>query len=560
ALGCTASLVYSAAAVFSDHESMLYFESAATILTLVTLGKLLEARSKRSTNTSVTRLLDLSPKIVTVKRGDDYLQIRAEDIKKGDIIAVKSGESLAADGIVISGKTELDVSSITGEHEPVYKTIGDSVLTSSKNISGAFEYRAEKVGEDTILAEIVRLVEQAGNSKPPIARLADKISLYFVPAVLGISVITALAWIIAGDYSAAFRNAVSVLVISCPCALGLATPISVMAGTGRGAEFGVLFKSAEAIEILGKCDTAVLDKTGTITEGKPAVSGYKAVNGTENELFAVAACLESVSTHPLAQAITAKAGEIGVGVPTGEDIVYVPGKGAAGFIDGEYCTAGNRAFMTENGVDVSGDIVPEAGKTAVYVSSGERFIGIIETEDRVRASSAEAINALKHKMKVLMVTGDSESSASALAGRLGIDYKAGVLPGGKEEVISSLRKEGKKVIMIGDGVNDAPALTCADVGMAIGAGTYVAIDSADVVLSKNDLMAADTAVRLSASVMKNIKENLFWALIYNCLGIPLAAGVFAFAGISLTPVYAAAAMSFSSVCVCLNALRLKRFG
>jgi heavy metal translocating P-type ATPase len=559
ALGCTASMVYSFAMAIDDMHGMFYFESAATILTLVTLGKLLEANSKRSTNTAVTRLLDLSPKTVTVKRGDEYVEIKAEDISKGDIIYVKSGESLAADGVIVSGKTELDLSSITGESVPVFKTVGDTVLTSSKNLSGAFEYRAEKVGEDTILAEIVRLVEQAGNSKPPIARLVDKISLYFVPAVIAIAILTAAFWLIMGSPSVAFVNSVSVLVISCPCALGLATPISVMAGTGRGAQFGVLFKSAEAIEMLGKCDTVVLDKTGTITEGKPAVSGYKVYSGDENNLFSVAACLEAGSTHPLAAAIIAKANEMGLTLPAGEDIVYVPGKGAAGFIDGEYCVAGNRDFITENGVNIPVDVIPGEGKTAIYVSHGDDFLGLIETKDNLRANSKTAINSLKKKMNVIMVTGDNESSASALAKELGIDYKAGVLPGGKGEVITSLRNEGKKVIMVGDGINDAPALTAADVGIAIGAGTYVAIDSADVVLSTSDLSAADTAIRLSKSVMKNIKENLFWALIYNCIGIPLAAGVFIFAGLTLTPVYAAAAMSLSSVCVTLNALRLKRF-
>ncbi|MFA6730012.1 MAG: heavy metal translocating P-type ATPase [Eubacteriales bacterium] len=560
ALGCTSSLVYSAILAALGNYHMLYFESAGTILTLVTLGKLLEARSKRSTNTSVTSLLDLSPKTVTVRLGDEYVIKKAEDIQKGDIIAVKSGESLAADGVVVSGKTELDMSSITGEHEPVFKSEGDEVLTSSKNISGYFEYRAEKVGEDTILAEIVRLVEQAGNSKPPIARLADKISLYFVPIVIAVSLITALYWILAGKTYSAFVNAVSVLVISCPCALGLATPISVMAGTGKGAEKGVLFKSAEAIETLGKCSAAVLDKTGTITEGRPVVSKITAdASSSENEILTVAASLESVSTHPLAEAIIEKAKEYGLSIPEGSDVAYIPGKGAAGFVNGEYCAAGNLGFLLENGVAAAGDALVTPGKTAVYVASGDRFLGVIETNDSLRKSSAEAIARLKEKMRVIMVTGDSESSASGLARELGIDFKAGVLPGGKEQIVSSLKSEGKKVMMIGDGVNDAPALSAADVGIAIGAGTYVAIDSADVVLSSNDLGGAVTAVRLSGAVMKNIKENLFWALIYNCIGIPLAAGVFSFAGVSLTPVYAAAAMSFSSVCVSLNALRLKNF-
>ncbi len=559
ALGCTASVVYSVFMLFHDMHEMLYFESAATILTLVTLGKFLEARSKRSTNTAVTRLLDLSPKTVTVKRGEKYEEIKAEELVKGDIIYVKSGESLAADGVIVSGKTELDVSAITGESIPVFRTAGDRVLTSSKNISGAFEYKAEKVGEDTILAEIVRLVEQAGNSKPPIARLVDKISLYFVPAVIGVSLVTAIIWLISGNSSAAFINSVSVLVISCPCALGLATPISVMAGAGRGAELGVLFKSAEAIETLGKCDTVVIDKTGTITEGKPVVSGWKTAKFTENQLFSVAACLEKVSTHPLAAAVTAKADEMGITPPTGEDVVYVPGKGAAGFIEGEYCVAGNRDFLTENGIEIPDDFNPETGKTPIYVSYGDDFLGVIETKDNLRTNSKAAIDSLKTKMRVIMVTGDSESPAAALAKELGIDYKAGVLPGGKGEVVSGLRSEGKRVIMIGDGINDAPALSSADVGIAIGAGTYVAIDSADVVLSKNDLASAGTAVRLSKAVMRNIKENLFWALIYNCIGIPLASGLFTFAGLTLTPVYAAAAMSLSSVCVTLNALRLKRF-
>ncbi len=556
ALGSTASFGYSIYAALNGHTMHLYFDSAAMILTLVTLGKFFEARTKRSTQGSVTGLLDLSPKTVTVIRGDSEVTVDAEELKVGDIIYGRSGESLAADGVVVDGNGELDVSAMTGESQPLFRAEGDEVFTSSKVTSGAFRYRAEKVGEDTFLAKTAAMVEQAGASKPPIARFADKISGIFVPCVLVIALVTALIWyFMTRNGESAIIHAVTVLVVSCPCALGLATPISVMVATGRAAGEGILFKSAEALENACKCDTVVFDKTGTLTTGEMTVDSVIAVNGSEDELLSICAALEEASTHPIAAAILKYYEKK---PPKAEDNVYIPGQGAAGFIDGDYCIAGNARMLRENGVEEQTLDLP-AGVTPVYVARDDRLLGCICLRDRLRSTTEGAIGELKKAgIRVIMLTGDNESSAAAVADGLGIDYAASLLPEGKTNKINELTASGSSVMMVGDGINDAPALASATVGVAVGAGTDIAIDSAEAVLTGSDPMGVVALIDISKRTVKNIRMNLFWALFYNSLCIPIAAGVLHFAGIDMSPAIAAAAMSLSSVCVCTNALRLRR--
>lgn len=556
ALGCTASFGYSLYAALNGHVMHLYFDSAATILTLVTLGKFFEARTKRSTQGSVTDLLDLSPKTVTVMRNGGEVTVEAEELAVGDIISVRSGESLAADGVVVDGSGEVDVSAMTGESQPLFRAEGDEVFTASKVTSGAFRYRAEKVGEDTFLAKTAAMVEQAGASKPPIARLADKISGIFVPCVLLIALITAILWLIFGKNGEnAVIHAVTVLVVSCPCALGLATPISVMVATGRAAKEGILFKSAEALENACKCDVVVFDKTGTLTTGEMTVDSVFTVSGSEDELVSVCASLEQASTHPIAAAIL---NYYKSSPAKSEDNVYIPGQGAAGFIDGDYCIAGNARMMKENGVEMAEFDLP-SGVTPVYVARDDNMLGCICLRDRLRPTTKGAVADLqKMGVRVMMLTGDNESSAAVAAGELGIDYAASLLPDGKTGKIQELSAAGSRVMMVGDGINDAPALASADVGVAVGAGTDIAIDSAEAVLTGSDPSGVAALIDISKRTVKNIRMNLFWALFYNALCIPVAAGVLHFAGIDMSPALAAAAMSLSSVCVCTNALRLRK--
>ncbi len=540
----------------------LYFESAAMILTLITLGKFLEARAKGKTSQAIERLIDLSPKTAAVIRGGKETVVPIEEVKVGETVIVRAGQTVPLDGRVIEGHGAVDESAITGESVAVDKNIGDKVIGATINKSGYFKFEVEKVGEDTALSQIIRLVEEASSSKAPIAKLADKVAGIFVPAVIAIAAVTALIWLILGyGVSFALTMGISVLVISCPCALGLATPTAIMVGTGRGAQYGILVKSAEALETAHKTDTVVLDKTGTITEGKPSVTDILPNGVTENELLTLAASLESLSDHPLANAITEKAKDIPL--KKADNFTEIEGRGIKGDIDGKTLIAGNYKMMRENGVNISEntDLAAE-GKTALYFAADNRFIGIIAAADTIKADSADAIRDMREMgLDVIMLTGDNKVTAEAIKNKLNITKAvAEVLPADKEREIRALQEGGHKVAMIGDGINDAPALTRADVGIAIGAGTGVAIESADIVLVKSTLRDAVTAMELSRAVIKNIKENLFWAFFYNALGIPIAAGVlYSTFGIRLNPMIAALAMSFSSVFVVSNALRLRFF-
>lgn len=597
ALGASAAMVYGVIALYAigyglghgdealvmRYSMDLYFESAATILTLITVGKFLEARSKGRTSDAIARLLDLSPKTATVERDGVELEIPAEEVRVGDIVIVKSGQSLPVDGTVTEGHASIDESALTGESLPVEKAAGDRVIGATINRSGYFKFRADKVGEDTTIARIIELVQDANATKAPIAKLADKVSGVFVPVVIGIALAATAAWLLLGHGVAfAVSIGIAVLVISCPCALGLATPTAIMVGTGKGAELGILFKSAESLETTHSVDTIVLDKTGTVTEGRPQVTDILPANGTtENELLRLAASLEKLSEHPLAQAIVNRAEEQGIALSTASNLQSTPGRGIGGSVDGQTIYAGNRLMMEEllTGGDTQagaanelGELAKKAetlaqdGKTPLYFFSGNgqtyRALGLIALADVPKPSSREAIAALTSMgIEVVMLTGDNKLTAEAVRREMGIDrVVAEVLPEDKEREIRELQSAHKKVAMVGDGINDAPALARADVGIAIGAGTDVAIESADVVLMKSDLLDVVTAIQLSRAVIRNIKQNLFWAFFYNAIGIPLAAGVFySFLGWKLNPMFAAAAMSLSSFCVVTNALRLKFF-
>lgn len=556
-------------ALVQEYSTNLYFESAGMIVTLITVGKYLEARAKGQTSKALEKLMDLAPKQACVVRGGVEQTIPAEELVAGDEIVVRPGERIPADGVVLSGTTSVDESAITGEPIPVEKQVGDKVTSATINKQGSIHFSAERVGEDTTISQIIRLVDEASASKAPIARMADKIAGVFVPAVIAIAVIAGGIWLAMGaSVEFAFSIAICILVISCPCALGLATPVAIMVGTGKGAENGILIKSGEALEVAQSVDTVVMDKTGTITEGRPEVTVIVTADGVaEQQLLSLAAGLEQGSEHPLAEAVMTAAKAKGIAPQAMTDFRALFGRGVEAKADGHAYAAGNAKLMEEKGIDLS----PYEDKLAVFADDGctplifaedDRVIGILAAADVEKATSREAI-ARFHEMgiEVVMLTGDNARTAEAIRRRMGIEKViAGVLPENKAAHIKKLQSEGHRVAMIGDGINDAPALAQADLGIAIGAGTDVAIESADAVLMKSDLLDAVSAIRLSKAVLKNIKENLFWALIYNVICIPLAAGILypAF-GIKLSPVIGAAAMSMSSVCVVMNALRLRFF-
>ena len=584
AIGAGAAILYGIFAIYRigyamGHGDMmvvhqyahdLYFESAGTILTLITIGKYLETKSKGKTSEAITKLLNLAPKTVTVVRDGVEQVVDAADVEKGEIFLVKPGESVAVDGIVLEGKSSFDESAITGESIPVPKQEGDTIVSASMNKSGLIRAKATKVGEDTTIAQIIRLVEEASSSKAPIAKMADKIAGVFVPAVITIALITGVIWLISGaTFEFAMSTAIAVLVISCPCALGLATPVAIMVGTGKGAENGILIKSGDALETAHQIDTVVLDKTGTITQGKPVVTDIICAagkNADKTQLLQIAGSLEKGSEHPLAEAIVNYCVTNNISLEKVTDFNALFGKGIEGTVSGTHYYAGNEKMMEEKGISLSTEqknqiqALAKQGRTPLLFADEKQFLGIVAVADVVKPTSKEAVQKFRdYGIHVIMLTGDNEVTAQAIKEQVGIDeVVAGVLPTQKEEKISALKQAGHKVAMIGDGVNDAPALASADVGIAIGAGTDVAIESADIVLMKNDLLDAVGAVKLSKAVIRNIKENLFWAFFYNSIGIPLAAGVlYPLFQIKLNPMFGAAAMSLSSVCVVSNALRLR---
>lgn len=584
AIGAGAAILYGIFAIYRigyamGHGDMmvvhqyahdLYFESAGTILTLITIGKYLETKSKGKTSEAITKLLNLAPKTVTVVRDGVEQVVDAADVEKGEIFLVKPGESVAVDGIVLEGKSSFDESAITGESIPVPKQEGDTIVSASMNKSGLIRAKATKVGEDTTIAQIIRLVEEASSSKAPIAKVADKIAGVFVPTVITIALITGVIWLISGaTFEFAMSTAIAVLVISCPCALGLATPVAIMVGTGKGAENGILIKSGDALETAHQIDTVVLDKTGTITQGKPVVTDIICAagkNADKTQLLQIAGSLEKGSEHPLAEAIVNYCVTNNISLEKVTDFNALFGKGIEGTVSGTHYYAGNEKMMEEKGISLSTEqknqiqALAKQGRTPLLFADEKQFLGIVAVADVVKPTSKEAVQKFRdYGIHVIMLTGDNEVTAQAIKEQVGIDEViAGVLPTQKEEKISALKQAGHKVAMIGDGVNDAPALASADVGIAIGAGTDVAIESADIVLMKNDLLDAVGAVKLSRAVIRNIKENLFWAFFYNSIGIPLAAGVlYPLFQIKLNPMFGAAAMSLSSVCVVSNALRLR---
>ena len=580
AVGSGASFIYGLYSVFGmayafGHNRLdllpgfadaLYFEASAVILALVTVGKFMEARAKSHTSDAIKALMNLTPKTALVERHGLQGEIPVEEVVTGDVLIVKSGASVPVDGKIIEGSAALDESALTGESLPVDKTIGDKVIGGTINRSGYFKMEATAIGADTALAKIIALVDEATSSKAPIAKLADKVSGYFVPAVIGIAVLAAVVWLALGaSWHFALTIAISVLVISCPCALGLATPTAIMVGTGRGAKSGILIKSATALETAHKIDTVILDKTGTITAGKPVVTDILPIKITENELLAFAAGLEKLSEHPLGEAIVAAAEAKQLVLPEAGNYKQIPGQGVTAELAGAECAAGNLKLLEALNVDVSSlmeqyDKLAAQGKTPLYFLRAGELLGCIAVADTVKPTSKEAIGKLQAMgLRVLMVTGDNQATAEAIRAQVGVDEAvAQVLPQDKEAVIRKLQQEGHIVAMVGDGINDAPALARADIGIAIGAGTDIAIEAADMVLIKSDLLDVAKAICLSRSVMTNIKENLFWAFIYNAVGIPFAAGVFYTAfGWLLNPLIAAAAMSCSSVSVVTNALRLR---
>lgn len=581
AIGSTAALAYGIFAIYRigwglghgdmavvEHYSMdLYFESAAMILALITLGKYLEARSKGKTSEAITKLVDLAPKTAVVERDGVESAIPVEEVVLGDIIVVRPGQSIPVDGVITEGSSAVDQSALTGESIPVEKGVGDTVAAATINKTGFFRFRATKVGEDTALAQIIRLVEEAGSSKAPIAKLADRVSGVFVPIVIGIALVATAVWLLLGaGPEFAISIGIAVLVISCPCALGLATPVAIMVATGKGAQNGILIKSAEALETAHSIGAVVLDKTGTITEGKPSVTDF-ASDLEEREMFQLAASVEKPSEHPLAEAIVARGEALGVDTAPVEEFEAISGRGIIARIAGETVLAGNLQLLEEQAVDPgrfrnAAETWAEEGKTALYFARGGKAVGVIAVADTVKPTSKQAIEEFKAMgIDVVMLTGDNARTAEAIRRQLDIDtVVAEVLPQDKESHVRAIQETGKKVAMVGDGINDAPALARADVGIAIGAGTDVAIESADIVLMKSDLLDAVTAVQLSKATIRNIKQNLFWAFCYNVIGIPLAAGVFyGLLGWKLSPMFGAAAMSLSSVCVVTNALRLRFF-
>ena len=583
AIGSTAAIVYGIFAIYKigyglgfgdtsmiEHYSMdLYFESAGTILTLITLGKYLETRSKGKTSEAITKLMNLAPKTAIILKDGNEIEIPVEEVQVDDILIIKPGQSIPVDGIIIQGNSSIDESAITGESIPIEKNIGDKVITATINKSGSFNFRATKVGTDTTLAQIIQLVEDASSSKAPIAKLADKISGVFVPVVIGLSVIATIIWLLLGyEFEFALSIGISILVVSCPCALGLATPVAIMVGTGKGAENGILIKSAEALEIAHTIDTVVLDKTGTITEGKPKVTDIIPSSSISKEdLLQIAASIEKLSEHPLSEAIVNECANNKLPLLEVTNFMALIGEGIEGTIGDKTYIAGNLKLMNRKSINMDNfvsisDSLSSSGKTPLYFAQGGNILGIIAVADLVKETSRQAIEAFDSMgINVVMLTGDNRITANAIKEQLGIKTVISeVMPQDKEMEVRKLQDAGRKVAMIGDGINDAPALARADVGIAIGAGTDVAIESADIVLMKSDLLDAVHAINLSSAVIKNIKQNLFWAFIYNIIGIPLAAGIlYPLLGLKLNPMFAAAAMSLSSVSVVTNALRLKLF-
>lgn len=573
ALGAAAGLIYSliemGLLIAGRIQGMpdLYFESAGMILTLVTVGKYLEQRSRKKTTGAISALLRLAPDSAVVRRNGREVTVPAAEIVVGDTVIVRQGGKIPVDGVVTAGTASVDESALTGESLPVEKGEGTTVSSATVVLSGYLELEARRVGSDTTLSQIVRLMEEAASSKAPISRLADRISAVFVPVVMGIALVAALLWHFVGGEGIRFclSIGIAVLVISCPCALGLATPVAIMVGTGKAAQSGILIKSAESLELLGKAQTVVLDKTGTVTEGKPRVTDIVCAGITEEELLQVAASVEKPSEHPLSVAIGQAAEERGLALSPVTDFTAVPGGGVKAALDGAAVYAGNLDYMTRCGVDTAAvqeqaRALARQGKTALYFARDTRLLGLIAVADVVKPDSAAAIKALQAAgREVVLLTGDNETTAQAIAKQVGVSRViAQVLPTDKAACVEKLQKEGRCTVMVGDGINDAPALARADVGLAIGAGTDIAIESADVVLMRSSLWDIVTAAELSRAVIRNIRENLFWAFIYNAIGIPVAAGVlYPALGITLNPMIAAAAMSLSSVCVVTNALRLR---
>ena len=581
ALGSMASFVWSTYALFamtraqvdgSDELVMhymmeFYFESAAMILTLITVGKMLEARSKGKTTDALKSLMKLAPKTATLVRDGAEVTVAIADVQKGDVFVVRPGENIPVDGVVLEGTSAVNESALTGESIPVDKAVGDKVSAATTNQSGFLRCEATRVGEDTTLAQIIKMVSDAAATKAPIAKIADTVSGFFVPAVISIAVVTTIVWLLLGhELGYALARGISVLVISCPCALGLATPVAIMVGNGLGAKNGILFKTAASLEAAGRTQIVALDKTGTITEGAPRVTDLLPAEGvTETELLTLAAALESRSEHPLAKAVLADAEAKAITPPEVTDFAALPGNGLAAKLDGMGIYAGNAAFIQTRltlpaALAQQAEKLASEGKTPLFFGGAGRLLGVIAVADTIKEDSPEAIRQLQNMgIRVVMLTGDNQRTADAIGRQAGVDEViAGVLPDSKEAVIRQLQASGK-VAMVGDGINDAPALTRADTGIAIGAGTDVAIDAADVVLMNSKLSDVPTAIRLSRATLRNIHENLFWAFIYNIIGIPLAAGLFIPFGLTLNPMFGAAAMSLSSFCVVSNALRLNLF-
>ena len=581
ALGSMASFVWSTYALFAMTRAQVdgsdalvmhymmefYFESAAMILTLITVGKMLEARSKGKTTDALKSLMKLAPKTATLVRDGAEVTVAIADVQKGDVFVVRPGENIPVDGVVLEGTSAVNESALTGESIPVDKAVGDKVSAATTNQSGFLRCEATRVGEDTTLAQIIKMVSDAAATKAPIAKIADTVSGFFVPAVISIAVLTTIVWLLLGhELGYALARGISVLVISCPCALGLATPVAIMVGNGLGAKNGILFKTAASLEAAGRTQIVALDKTGTITEGAPRVTDLLPAEGvTETELLTLAAALESRSEHPLAKAVLADAEAKAITPPEVTDFAALPGNGLAAKLDGMDIYAGNAAFIQTKltlpaALAQQAEKLASEGKTPLFFGGAGRLLGVIAVADTIKEDSPEAIRQLQNMgIRVVMLTGDNQRTADAIGRQAGVDEViAGVLPDGKEAVIRQLQASGK-VAMVGDGINDAPALTRADTGIAIGAGTDVAIDAADVVLMNSKLSDVPAAIRLSRATLRNIHENLFWAFIYNIIGIPLAAGVFIPFGLTLNPMFGAAAMSLSSFCVVSNALRLNLF-
>lgn len=585
AVGTIAAFIYGVIAIYvmgyalsngdmntvAEYRKNLYFESVSMILTLITLGKFFETGSKARTTDAISKLVDLSPKRANVIRDGVEENILTEDVRVGDIVVIRPGESIPVDGIIIEGSTSVDESAITGESIPVQKDKGDKLIGATINKNGSVKIKASEVGEDTAISRIIALVEEASSSKAPIAKMADKVAGVFVPVVMGIALVTFIVWLVLGyDFSFALNRAIAVLVISCPCSLGLATPVAIMVGTGKGAENGILIKSADALETTHSIDTVVLDKTGTVTKGKPVVTDIIGFDIDDNEFLKLAASVESASEHPLAEAIVEKAKEENLKFSSPKNFTAQSGRGIRADIDGKKIVAGNEQAIREtvgnnSGFDSvfdKGNELASQGKTPMYFMADDKLIGIIAVADTIKDDSKEAIEALKARdIDVVLLTGDHKNTATAIAKQAGINKViAEVLPTDKEEHVRKLMEAGHKVAMVGDGINDSPALARADVGIAIGAGTDVAIESADIVLMHSSLKDVATAIDLSKAVIRNIKQNLFWAFFYNSVGIPLAAGVFYLSlGWKLSPMFGAAAMGMSSVCVVSNALRLRGF-